>query len=351
MNSTTFREIVSGRQTGVVASLLRIMLRGAEVPYTWAVAARNRRYDREVAPIHRVAVPVVCVGNLTLGGTGKTPMVQWIVRCLQASGVQAAIVSRGYGSQAGQPNDEAMLLELVLPGVPHLQNPDRVAAARQVIRQFDAQAIVLDDGFQHRRLGRDLDIVLLDATEPFGFEHVFPRGTLREPATGLARAQVVVLSRADMLQPVEREKIRERVRQLAPHAVWCEVQHRPSQLLGTEGLALPLSELRGKRVAAFCGIGNPAGFRHTLDALGCEVVGWREFADHHLYTASEIDALSDWANSLEAELALCTQKDWVKINRPALGNLPLRALGIELAFLSGQALLETALREAAKTQA
>ena len=157
-------------------------------------------------------MPVVSVGNITLGGTGKTPLVRWIVQWFRDRGIPVAIVSRGYGAQSGDANDEALELRRLLPDVPHIQNPDRVAAARQAVAEFGCRAIVLDDGFQHRRIGRDFDIVLLDALAPFGFGHVFPRGTLREPIEGLRRADAVVLSRADLLDPSQREDIWRTVR-------------------------------------------------------------------------------------------------------------------------------------------
>ncbi len=159
------------------------------MPYTIAVTVRNRRYDRGAAEVHNVGVPIITVGNLSLGGTGKTPMVKWLAQRFQNAGLRVAIVSRGYGAADGKHNDEALELAQALPNVPHIQNRDRVAAAQRAIGEFKSQLILLDDGYQHRRLGRDLDIVLLDALEPFGFEHVFPRGTLREPLVGLQRAQ------------------------------------------------------------------------------------------------------------------------------------------------------------------
>src|SRR5215218_2325723 len=184
LRPSEFRDVVSGRRIGLVAGLTRCMLRVAEVPYTIAVTIRNRRYDRGAAKVQHVGVPTITIGNLTLGGTGKTPMVKWLAQRFQHTGLRVAILSRGYGAADGKHNDEAMELAQALPDVPHIQNRDRVAAARQAIREFDSQLLLLDDGFQHRRLGRDLDIVLLDALEPFGFEHVFPRGTLREPVAG-----------------------------------------------------------------------------------------------------------------------------------------------------------------------
>ncbi len=189
-----FRDIVSGRRRGAAAAVVRGAAALVEPFYAAAVRRRNRRYDRRAAAAHSAGVPVVSVGNLTLGGTGKTPMVRWIAQWFHSRGVRVAVVSRGYGSKAGRANDEALELERLLPDVPRLQNPDRVAAAREAAESLGCRAIVLDDGFQHRRIARDLDIVLLDATEPFGFGHVFPRGTLREPIEGLRRAGVVVLS-------------------------------------------------------------------------------------------------------------------------------------------------------------
>ena len=153
-----------------------------------------------------------------------------------------------------------------MPGVPHLQNPDRVAAAEQAIAEHGTQTLLLDDAFQHRRIARDLDIVLLDATEPFGFGRVFPRGLLREPASGLGRADVVCLTRTSLVEASARERIREQARRLAPNALWCEASHAPHSLLTQAGERLPLTTLAGKRVAAFCGIGNPAAFRRTLEA-------------------------------------------------------------------------------------
>jgi tetraacyldisaccharide 4'-kinase len=257
--------------------------------------------------------------------------------------VRVAVVSRGYGAGAGKHNDEALELAQSLRGVPHVQNPDRAAAARKAIHEHGAQLILLDDGFQHRRLARDLDLVLLDALEPFGFDHVFPRGTLREPETGLARAQVVCLSRADVIPPVDRDAIRQRVSQLAPTAVWCELLHSATGLMNTNGETKPLDSLAGQRAAAFCGIGNPAGFEHTLKTAGCEVVAWRSFPDHHHYTEADIASLSAWVRSSNATIALCTQKDLVKVPQNELGGIPLQAITIDMQFQAGQQEFEQAL--------
>ncbi|HEV7226742.1 MAG TPA: tetraacyldisaccharide 4'-kinase [Pirellulales bacterium] len=342
--ASEFRDLVSGRRRGVGAAALRALLRAAEIPYTAAVKLRNRRFDSGRRPVERVGVPVISVGNLSLGGTGKTPLVEWLARWLRSRGVRVTIISRGYGAEAGARNDEALELEERLPDVPHLQNPDRVAAAKVAIEEFDCQCILLDDGFQHRRLARDLDLVLIDALEPFGFGHVFPRGTLREPLAGLGRAHAVALSRADFLEPQERAKIKAVVQRVAPQALWLELAHAPRRLESSAGKEQSLDWLRGRRVAAFCGLGNPAGFRRTLDGLGAAVADFREFPDHHPYQRCDIEALTAWGDGLGADALICTAKDLVKLRVEQLGRLPLWSLAIELKIISGQNELETRLK-------
>ncbi|MHB1038561.1 MAG: tetraacyldisaccharide 4'-kinase [Pirellulales bacterium] len=343
LSPSEFRDLVSGRRRGPAAAFWRGLFRAVECPYTLAMRLRNWRYDTGRAPVTRVDVPVVSVGNLSLGGTGKTPMVEWLARWFLARGVRVAVISRGYGAKQGGANDEALELERKLPGIVHLENPDRVAAARRAIDELGCQAILLDDAFQHRRLARDLDIVLLDALEPFGFGHVFPRGTLREPVAGLARAQVVALSRADMAEPAERARIRAEVRRLAPRAAWLELVHAPRCLRSADGGHEPLESLAGQPVAAFCGLGNPAGFRHTLATQGYRVAAFREFADHHAYAPADLASLAAWADRLDVSAVVCTWKDLVKIGVTHLGRRPLWAVAIELEMPAGQPELEAKL--------
>jgi tetraacyldisaccharide 4'-kinase len=340
MRPAEFRELVSGRRRGPWAAALRALLRAAETPYTAAVRVRNWRYDTGRAYVQPADAPVVSVGNLTLGGTGKTPMVEWIARWLRERQVRVALVSRGYGAEQGTRNDEAMELEQKLPDVPHLLDPDRVRAAKVAVEELACQLVLLDDAFQHRRLARDLDVVLLDALEPFGFGHVFPRGTLREPVAGLRRAHAIVLSRADAVGAGERAAIRGEALRHAPGIPWLEVKHAPRSLLAVDGAEQPLAALAGRPVAALCGIGNPAGFWHTLDSIGCQVVARREFPDHHRYQRTDIEALGRWADAQQAEAVLTTHKDLVKIGVSHLGQKPLWAVRIGLEFLSGQQHLE-----------
>ena len=344
-NATAFRELVSGRRRGIGAAVLRGLLRFAEFFYTAVVRWRNWRYDRGAAATHRVGATVVSVGNLTLGGTGKTPLVQWIAEWFRSRGVRVAVVSRGYGAaETGTENDEARQLRWLLPDVPHVENPDRVAAAGEAVRAFNSQVIVLDDAFQHRRIARDLDIVLLDALEPFGFGHVFPRGTLREPIEGLRRADVVVLTRADLIEPNERDEVWRTVRRRVPTAVCAEAIHAPRELISADGKKMPLETIRGQSVAAFCGIGSPAGFRHTLEACGCRVASFREFPDHHRYTPKDVDLFAKWLDDLDVSTVLCTCKDLVKLQVERIGSRPLWGVRIEMEFRTGKEPLEARLQ-------
>jgi len=246
-------------------------------------------------------------------------------------------VSRGYGAAAGSENDEALELEQKLPDVPHLQNVDRVEGARTAVEEFESQVLLLDDGFQHRRLGRDLDVVLLDALEPFGYGHVFPRGLLREPLGGLRRAGAVVLSRADLVDEAERRRIRDVVRGYNASAAWCEVLHAPRRLLNSRGDEGALDGLAGKRIVGFCGLGNPEGFRRTLAGLGGDVVGFEEFPDHHNYARADIERLANVAREQKADLLVCTHKDLVKIRLDELRGTPLWAVVVGIEFLAGEA--------------
>ena len=300
---------------------------------------RNTAYDRGWKRSQRVAVPVVSVGNITLGGTGKTPMVEWIARWYRRRGVRVTLISRGYG-HAGGINDEGLVLEENLPDVPHLQDPDRVKLASIATIELEAELIILDDGFQHRRLARDLDLVMLDALDPFGLGKLFPRGLMREPIHSLRRASAVVLSRADLLGPSQRELIRRRVRCTAPALPFIEARHAPIDLIDGEAQTYPLDELAGKDVAAFCGIGNPEGFRRTLVPLCRRIVDLKVFPDHHIYGAGDVRALTDWAGGMGANLALTTQKDLVKLRTATLGPVPLRAVRIGLEIMDGLEALE-----------
>ncbi len=248
-------------------------------------------------------------------------MVEWVARWYRGRRLRVAILSRGYGQTEGL-NDEGRVLEENLPDVPHLQDRDRVALAAIATRELETELIVLDDGFQHRRLARDIDIVLLDALEPFGLGYLFPRGLLREPVRSLRRADVVVLSRADLVDAPARAAIRREAERYAGPVPWVEARHAPLDLRDCEGNQYALDMLESQTVAAFCGIGNPEGFRQTLLSRCTKLLDLKVFPDHHRYSAADVRGLDAWASALKANLVLTTQKDLVKLRRLSRASPP-----------------------------
>jgi tetraacyldisaccharide 4'-kinase len=339
LDRAAYLRLIRGQTRGFGADLARGGLGCASLAYLAAVSCRNFGYDWGLLRTHHARVPVVSVGNLTLGGTGKTPMVEWLARWFRRRGLRVAILSRGYGRSQGL-NDEGRVLEENLPDVPHLQNPDRVALAEVAAQELNSELIVLDDGFQHRRLARDCDIVLLDALEPLGLGRVFPRGLLREPIQSLKRAAVVMLTRADLVTESERAAIREDAERAAGPLSWVESRHSPRDLVDGEGCSSALDALAGKSVVAFCGIGNPEGFRRTLLPLCGELLEVRVFPDHHAYSATDVGSLERWARERGANLVLTTQKDLVKLRASVLGPSPLRALRIGLEIMAGGEIMD-----------
>jgi tetraacyldisaccharide 4'-kinase len=329
-----FLDVISGRRRGLTAGALRGALALCAPLYGLAVAVRNSRYDRGAARVHHAGVPVVSVGNITTGGTGKTPTVAWIVNRLRELVRRPGILSRGYRSLDGQENDEKRLLDQLCPGVPHLQGPDRVATAARAIREHGCDMLVLDDGFQHRRLHRDLDIVLIDALNPWGYGRLLPRGLLRERPASLRRAHLIVITRADQSPSEGITSLRAEIARYTSVEI-VDSRFEPTGLVNAAGERLDLSVARGRRVAAFCGTGNPAAFRATLQHAGVTIdeALFRVFPDHHHYTREECPAVANFARHGGADLLLTTRKDLVKVRETALDGIPLWA--VEIAFRPG----------------
>jgi tetraacyldisaccharide 4'-kinase len=347
----TWLALVRGERRGPLAWAARLGLRVASWPYRLGVGWRNAGFDRGWKTVHRAPVPVVSIGNLTLGGTGKTPLVEYAARIYRELGVQVAVLSRGYGSSSGRNgrNDEAMILEENLPDVPHLQDPDRVGAAGRAVEELESELLVLDDGFQHRRLHRDLDVVVIDATRPPSADNLFPRGTLREPVGGLRRAGAIVLTRCDQVPEANLNELYNWVDRRCRGRPVAATEHRPIELLGGSEPE-PVETLKDRAVGGFCGIGNPAAFRRTLEGLGARVVDFRVFGDHHAYSRRDVEELARWAETLPADaIVATTQKDWVKLRVGELSGRPLRAVRIGLTFRRGQREFDEALRRVAPT--
>ena len=349
---TYIYEVVTGHRTGHLPRLIRWGLAPLSWLYGIGVCFRNWLYDRELFRVRRLPCPVISVGNLVAGGTGKTPTVIWVAKRLQHSGFRVAVLLRGYrrfrisdfgfrkgkatplvvsdGEQtlvsAAVSGDEAAMLASELPGVIVILGKDRYAAGLAAIKIWgDTHGVlILDDGFQHRRLARDLDIVTLDATQPFGTGYLLPAGTLREPKSALRRADVLFLTRTDqapVLTGLQRFTNR--------YQIIVESRHRPTRLyrLGTSE-TIPLTYLEGKCVLAVCAIGNPQAFVGTLNQLGAAQVDLVAFPDHHDYTSKDIARILDRTRRLPDGFIVTTQKDAQKL--ALVGNFEALVLAVEI---------------------
>lgn len=338
-----YRKIIAG-ETGAWASPVRGLLWFAAGVYGRAIALRNAWFDRK-GTTTRLPVSVISVGNLTVGGTGKTPFVIDLVRRLDALGFSPAVISRGYGASPGEPNDEQKLIQKNCPSVAYVSEPDRRRAGEIACERFGADVIVLDDGFQHRRLARDLDIVLIDATCPFGYGHVLPRGLLREPVTGLHRAHVVVLTRCDQVSQSESARIEARLRELAPDAAHLKCNHRVTEVEQLDGKKIE-GGLDRKRVVLFAGIAHPQSFVTTVTSLGAKVVATRWFPDHHRYTLRNLQSLLQVDRFPRHDYLVTTEKDAVKIAElPGLDAATIVVVRVAIDYLDdGGTMLQTILR-------
>lgn len=326
-----WKRIVEDTSWATWRVLPRGLLRLASFGYGIGVWFRNALFDLGWKRVDKAHVPVICIGNLTVGGTGKTPCVEYVADFFRES-KQVAILSRGYGGDGG-PNDEAMLLEQNLPDVPHLQGRDRVELAKTAVEELESELLILDDGYQHRRLGRDLDICLFDATQKA--IHLFPRGYLREPLSALKRTDFLILTHADRVLPAERDALLKRLlRQYLPCAL---AKHEPAEWQCEGGEFLEPDAFAGREAIGFCGLGKPESFRRTLDDLGVKLLDFKTFPDHHNYTREDVGALRQWANRFpQGTPVLTTQKDFVKLRLPDLADRELWSLRIRMSFMEGE---------------
>jgi len=334
--------ILGGREIpGWALRVVQGGMRLAQAPYAATIWLRNRAYDRIPDLVGHAGIPVICVGNLTVGGTGKTPVVAWIAAWLRHRHVRVTILGRGYRSLPDGENDEARELRERLGNVKIVQRPDRLAAARQIAQEGSTDMIILDDGFQHRRLHRDLDLLLVDATCPDGHGFLLPTGLLREPIREGCRADVIGLTRSDAVGETQRATIRAQWQSIAPHAAWLEIVQRPTGYLTGDDRTLPVASLHGARVAAFCGIANPLGFQHTLAQAGLQLAGLQTFPDHYHFEARDMDRLAAWLGWFSGlHAVICTHKDYVKLPAKRLADLPVYALCIDVQINVGQKELE-----------
>ncbi len=343
-------------------------LQTSSVAYGALVALRNTAYDRRWRRPIRLPCRVISVGNLTVGGSGKTACVELLAQKLGAAGRRMAILSRGYGGRraehwlrwdhgrllvngqaAAEPDhlaDEPQLLARHLPGVPVFIGSHRWRSGAWACRELSVDTALVDDGFQHRRLARDLNILLIQGGMPLGGWPLLPRGPMREPLTALRRADVVIVTKAESdLEAFQ--VLRERLRRLNPDALWAQAMHEPESLLDTAtGGSIELSRLADRRVGLVSAIGDPWGFETTVRRLGAQVAWHQTFQDHHRYRAAEWAAVCARAQRERVESLVTTEKDWMRLQPVAAAGmrpLPVWLVRVRMKLLVGEAELDARL--------
>lgn len=330
----------------------------AEGLFRAGAAVRGALYDAAVLPAAHAGVPVVSVGNLAVGGAGKTPVALAIAERLLEAGRRPAVLSRGYGASRGddrvvadgerllldaaQGGDEPVLLARRLPGLRVLCGPDRARLAGRAVA-LGADVLLLDDGFQHRRLARDLDVVVVDASNPWGNGHCLPFGPNREPRSALRRASLVWLTHADRAPPDGLPALRA-VALAATGRAPVESRHAPRDLAdGLLARSFPLSGLTGLRVGLLTGVARPGSVRRTVESLGAAVVAAFAYPDHHPFTEGEVAAALGEAGRVGAEFLVTTEKDAVRLPVAVAGDERIRAVRIDAQVLRGGEVLGAAL--------
>ncbi len=318
MNEHEYRKIVAGVKGGVGACFLRFVFGLCSRVYSILIRIRNTRYDRGKSRIHRSDAAVISVGNITVGGTGKTPFVIWLCRYLEerfGEHFKTVILTRGYKTDGsnGKVSDEPALLSDKCPHAKLIINSDRVDGANQAVKQFSNPVIVLDDGFQHRRLGRDINIVMIDATCPFGYGKLLPAGLLREPVKSLTRAHAAVITKTNEITEEQVEKIESQISSVNPGIAIIQSFYKAVCIRTLKETELNFEHIKGKKTFVFCGIANPDSFLHSVEELEVEQVGSAFYNDHHVYSAVDVKDICEQAKFLNAEIVLTTEKDWTKI--------------------------------------
>lgn len=330
---------MTDKRRGPVEGLIKAILFIASLVYYSAIRVWNFCYDANIFKIHSSGVRIISVGNITLGGTGKTPFVIFLAKLLNTRGASTGILIRGYG------NDEWRMLRDKLRHIPVIKDRDRVRSAKEAKKLYNPSVLILDDGFQHRRLRRGLDILLVDAAEGFGNGQILPRGILREPLGSIRRADFVVLTKSDFGR-ANLDSIKLTLAGLKIKGTVLEAQYRPLDFLRLGASSpLGLDVVRGKRISALSAVANPEYFKYMLKNLGAELADIADYPDHHDYTLADLDSVRERAKNLSCEYIVITEKDTVKLNDIKAGErgLPILALRIELVITDGLEKLDAGL--------
>lgn len=332
-----------------------VLLRGAmtaAVPfYAAGNALRSAGFSAGIKQTKSLGRPTLSVGNLTTGGTGKTPMVGYLVRQLVELGHKPCILLRGYRG-----GDEAEEHKLLLGDLAYVEpNPDRVAAAQIALGEHpDITCFVLDDGFQHRRAQRDLNLVLIDASNPWGFDHLLPRGLMREPKAALKRADALIITHAEQADEETLEALNQELEQITGKPAIAQAEHIWTGLRDDEDNTLPLETIKDYCVMGVVGIGNPDAFTETLMQHADRVVHCEALPDHHHYSKKQVLGLIDLAIAARAQAMITTEKDWVKwsiLLEDEKIAMPIYRAALTMRWKTGEQALNELVGERMKTKA
>jgi tetraacyldisaccharide 4'-kinase len=359
-------DVILERRYGKRAALLRLFLLTLSGVYKQLMRARSWAYEKRIARVHNLGCLVVSVGNLTVGGTGKTPVVEKLARALTNGGRRVAILSRGYKSQprplgerlrnrflpldeqtpprvvsdgksillnSDIAGDEPFMLANNLKDVVVLVDKNRVKAGYYAVKKFGVDTLLLDDGYQYMRLRERLDVLLVDREAPFGNRYLLPRGTLREPPEHLKRANVIFITKCD---GSDLNELKQELRRYNRHAEFIECAHTPLHLEEISTYAQrPLEDLRRLRIGAISGIARPESFEESLKKLGADLIYSRQFADHHRFTEDEVKYVIERSLARGAKAVITTEKDAVRFPRLEHWDLPVYFLRVEIKIISG----------------
>jgi tetraacyldisaccharide 4'-kinase len=355
MRNNRLMEIMASSRTYPVNSAATLLW-GVSKLYGGMMRLRRKLYDKQMLPSYQLPCPVVSVGNLALGGAGKTPMAIHLARFIKGMGYRVVIISRGYKGTAqnkgaivsdgrvmrcdvAQSGDEPNLMAQLLENIPVVVGKDRYSAGQKAVEQFDPDILLLDDAFQHLRLKRDLNLLLLDASRPFGNSHVFPRGRLREPIDAITDADAVVMTRSERGNKIE--DIKRHINRREPVQVFCS-RHRSvlrgkapaNRPLPSIGELYPLErDLSGMRLFAYAGLADNQSFFEMVEMAGGRLMGRLSFEDHFRYGDAQIERLDASAAAAGADVLITTDKDYVRLSGKARFSRDVIVMGVELDFM------------------
>ncbi len=329
-----FRRLAQGYENGKLSSMLYPVLDFSSCVYGQAVASLRNLHEKKVLRRTKLPFPVISIGNLTWGGTGKTPFVEYLVRKISESQRAALILTRGYG------NDEVEQFKTHLPNVLLGVGKNRTQVAQEVAKKNRVDVAVLDDGLQHWALERDLEIITVNALNPFGNGKLLPRGILREPVHILKRAAIVVISHANLISAKELESLKSLIKEKAPDASILETYLEPLFFYRARKRArVPVTRLQNQRVATFSGVGTPRSFQLVLSRLQIRPIRNFEFPDHHVFSEQELREVKDVSDAAAAQEIVTTEKDFYRCPDLITEILNPLVLAARLRISSGEEIL------------